>query len=57
MEIIAAKPDCALCVYRGECEIAQDGTFCQRFRSELPPDRGESPADAWARGEDVDLDS
>ena len=51
------KPDCALCMYRQECETAQDGTFCLKFRTEAPKDRGESPADQWARGEDADLDS
>lgn len=57
MEVKAVKPDCALCMYRQECETAQDGTFCLKFRTEASKARGESPADRWARGEDADLDS
>ena len=51
----AIAPDCRVCLWRDACETAQAGTFCLNFRKEPPPDRGESPADRWARGEDVDL--
>ena len=48
-------PDCRTCAQRETCERAQDGTFCPQWRRTDPPDRGESPADRWARGEDVEL--
>ena len=44
--------DCEVCMQRNECMMAQPGHFCTRFAREAPRDRGESPADAWARGED-----
>lgn len=48
----AQEPDCEVCIHREECVMAQLGRFCPRFAREAPRDRGESPADAWARGED-----
>ena len=44
--------DCDICRHRKDCERAQSHSFCPRFSKKEPPDRGESPADAWARGED-----
>lgn len=44
--------DCEVCMQRNECMMAQPGHFCTRFAREAPRDRGESPTDAWARGED-----
>ena len=44
--------DCDVCWKRTECERATSGTFCGQFARKAPKDRGESPADAWARGED-----
>ena len=48
-----AAPDCATCVRRGECERAAEGTFCPAWASAPPRDRGESPADKWARGDET----
>lgn len=48
-----AAPDCTTCVRRGECERAAEGTFCPAWASAPPRDRGESPADKWARGDET----
>jgi len=46
------RPDCSTCIHREECEKAQAGTFCLRWASQAPRDRGPNPGEAWARGED-----
>lgn len=54
--IEAMGPACETCLERGSCPNAQEGTFCTRWRGhEIPAERTEkeSPADAWARGEDM----
>lgn len=48
----APELDCDVCFQRAQCPQAESGHFCTRFAREAPRDRGESPADAWARGED-----
>lgn len=48
-------PDCATCIYRGECGKAEAGKFCAQWRSREPEDRGPNPSEQWARGEDADL--
>jgi len=44
-------PDCGTCIYRFECERFTEGSFCGQWRSREPEDRGEGPAQKWARGE------
>ena len=46
------ETDCDTCIHRSGCERAASGSFCTQWQSQEPEDRGESPADAWARGED-----
>ena len=48
-------PDCATCVRRETCERAREGTFCPMWAANPPRDRGESPADKWARGDENEL--
>lgn len=49
----AAAPDCKTCLYAQECEKAQAGRFCTRWRSKEPPERKaeDDPNRAWYAGE------
>jgi hypothetical protein len=47
----AADPDCGTCVHRNGCERFEEGSFCGKWASREPEDRGEGPAQKWARGE------
>lgn len=47
--------DCDTCIHRKECERACSGSFCTKWASREPRDRGPNPAEEWARGEDADL--
>ncbi len=49
----APDPDCARCIHRKEgCEQAMEGTWCTRFQSRDPRDRGMGPSEAWEKGLD-----
>lgn len=49
----AAVPDCKTCLYAQECEKAQAGRFCTRWRSKEPPEHKaeDDPNRAWYAGE------
>lgn len=47
------EPDCRTCALRDGCARAEDGKFCPQWRSRNQEDRGEGPADAWSRGEEI----
>lgn len=46
-------PDCARCALYHRCENAAENSFCTRFRTKAEEDRGEGPAEAWLRGEEI----
>ena len=48
--------DCGVCIYRKECDRAEEISFCSRFRSkEFEPPEGVDPNDLWRRGEPVEF--
>ena len=44
------EPDCCTCVLRSECEVAEEGTFCTRWRGSEPAPAGPDPNEEWRRG-------
>ena len=50
--LAAAAPSCETCTRYRTCDRAEEGTFCTQWQGREARERGESPADAWSRGED-----
>lgn len=44
--------DCTKCRHRDGCPRFQEGSWCTRYATREPRERGTGPAEKWARGDE-----